>query len=271
MAVDLNHLPSPIIALASPVKTVTVAVRLFQRQRALCYLLLGFILSSLVLVLLVWLAGTAQCVFWLAAMQFFLLPLVFNFWCRKAYIKPAQLSFTAQGVCLAASDTQVQVAWVDLATYQVEFSLNKLVGAGYRLKLREVQGHAVTVNLLENNLLLPESGLRPDSALAYLSRYIGWHNRQVAAGGEAPAIVYRPGLLCRKTGTVLFTILGILLLVDLLLRWQHPTAKGTSVGVLGGALTMGLQALGQKKQGDRYAHYLRELEATGISTAEVAP
>jgi hypothetical protein len=41
--------------------------------------------------------------------------------------------------------------------------------------------------------------------------------------------------------------------------WQHPTAKGTSVGVLFGALATGLQVLGQRKQEERYARYVLAL------------
>jgi hypothetical protein len=272
MVADLNQIPSPILPATSPVATVTVATRLFYRQRALSYWLGSVFVTGALLCVgvtrLRWLP--INLVVGVAVVLLWSVPFAIGYLCRHAYLKPAHLSFTAQGVYLEASDTQVQVAWGDLATYQVEFSLNKLVGEGYRLKLREAQGHSVTVNLLERNLLLPESGLRPDSALAYLSRYIGWHDRQVAAD-EGEQIVYRPGLLTRKMGTVLFTILGILLLVDLWLRWKHPTAKGTSVSVLGVALVTGLQALGQKKQGDRYARYLGELEATGISAADVAP
>lgn len=271
MAADLNPVPSPGLALASPGNVTTVAVRLYQRQKALLYLLLGFGLSSGVFALVVWLAGTVQVVVWLAALQFFLLPLACGWWCKPAYIQPAQLTFTTQGVCLQARQTQLQVAWEDLATYQVEFSLAKLAGAGYQLKLRDVQGHCVTLNVLEEEVVLPEGGLRPDSALAYLSRYIGWYNRQVAAAGETALITYRPSLLTRQTGTVLFTAWGLLLLVDLWLRWQHPTAKGTSLSVLGGALVLGLQALGHRQQGQRYARYLRDLEAAGLCAADAAP
>lgn len=158
-----------------------------------------------------------------------------------------------------------------MATYQVAFSLNKLIGAGYQLKLREVQGHPLTVNVLETELLVPDSGLRPDSALAYLSRYIGWHNQQVMAAGQGEPIVYRPSLLCRQTGTVLLSLLGILLLVDLWIRWQHPTTKGAHVGVLFGALATGMQVLGQRKQEQRYARYVLALQAPGSRAAEAGP
>ena len=272
MAADLSQLPSPILPATFPVATVTVAVRLFYRQRALGYLLGSFVgIGGLLFVGLLRVRGPQNLLAGLAAGLFWLVPFAISYLCRRAYIKPAQLSFTTQGVCLAARDTQYQVAWENLAAYQVEFSLQKLVGAGYWLKLREVQGHAVAFNLLERQLLAPESGLRPDSALAYLSRYIGWHNRQVAAAGEGEPIVYRPSLLCRKTGTVLLTALGVLLVADLWLRWQHPAAKGTSWSVLAGALVTGLQVLGQKQQGDRYARYLLALQATGISPAEGGP
>jgi multisubunit Na+/H+ antiporter MnhG subunit len=271
MTADLNQPSSPVGALASAAKTVTVSVRLFQRQRALVYLLLGFVLSALVLVALMWLAGPAQGVLVLAALQFFVLPFAVSFWGRAAYIKPAQCSFTAQGVCLQASDWQYQVAWQDVATYQVEFSLDKLIGAGYRLKLREVQGRTVQINLLESELLLPDSGLRPDSALAYLSRYIGWHNRAAAAAGQGDPIVYRLSLLSRRTGTVLFSVLGVLLLADLWLRWQHPTTKGAHVSVLFGALATGMQVLGQRQQEERYARYVLALQAPDRSAAETEP
>lgn len=50
-------------------------------------------------------------------------------------------------------------------------------------------------------------------------------------------------------GDGLLSVLGVLLLVDLWLRWQHPTAQGTSVSVLFGALAMGMQVLGQTAAG----------------------
>jgi hypothetical protein len=271
MAADLNYPSSPGCAPASAAQTVSVSVRLFQRQRALVYLLLGFGLSTVVLVALVWLAGPAQGVLVLAALQFFVLPFAVSFWGRAAYIKPAHCSFTAQGVCLQANEWQYQVAWQHVATYQVEFSLGKLIGAGYRLKVREVQGRTVRINLLESELLLPDSGLRPDSALAYLSRYIGWHNRAAAAAGQGEPIVYRPSLLSRQPGTVLLSVLGVLLLVDLWLRWQHPTTKGAHVSVLFGALATGMQVVGQRQQEERYARYVLALQAPDSSAAETGP
>jgi hypothetical protein len=61
------------------------------------------------------------------------------------------------------------------------------------------------------------------------------------------------------------------LLLCLWLRWQHPTAKGTSVGVLFKALATGLQVLMQRKQEERYARYVLALQASSSSAAEIEP
>lgn len=257
MEASTNKLPPPALPAASPVQTVTVAVRLFHKQRANFYLLAGFVGSGLLAVALPWVAGQAKYVFWLAGVLFFLLPFAIVFVCRASYIKPALLSFTPQGLCLEASDKHYQAAWADLVAYKVEFTLGKLVGDGYRLSLRDTQGHSVALNLLEHQLVNSTDGLRSDSALAYLCRYIGWHNRQVE--GDAEKIVLLPGLLSRKIGVMLGG-LGALLLVDFGIRWLHPAKTGSTVGLLAVMLVLMLQLLGQKKSDDRYAHYLRNLQ-----------
>lgn len=104
----------------------------------------------------------------------------------------------------------------------------------------------MVLNLLERELLVPGDGIRPDLALAYLCRYIGWHNGQ--AVGEAQEIVLLPTLLAGKT--------GVMMLADLGLRWLHPVKAGSTVGVLILVIALALQLLGQKRNDDQYAHCL---------------
>lgn len=194
-----------------------------------------------------------------AALLLYLLPFAISYSCRKAYIKPALLMFTPLGMYLQASDKQYQAAWADLVAYQVEFLEGNFIGDGYRLKLWDIQGNTEAFIFLEKNLLNDESDLRPDLALAYLCRYIGRHNRQAAY-----SITYRPTLLARKAGTLLLTGMGVLLLVDLWLRWQHRTTK--SIFTCLAAVTLALQVLGQKKRNERYTRYLQAWEAEGYNT-----
>ena len=236
-----------------------MAARLFHKQRAVCYLLASFIGSSLLSLSLPWVAGPTKYVLLLAVLLFFLLPFAVVFLCRNAYIKSAEVSFTSHGLCVEATDEHYQVAWADLVAYRVQFVLGKLVGDGYRLTLREAQGHSVVLNLLEHQLVTSTDGVRADSALAYLCRYIGWHNQQA----EEERIVLQPGLLARKAGVVLLAGLGVLVLVDIGIQVLRPASKGTSLGVLAGAVALGLQVLGQKKINDRYSHYLQDFQAAG--------
>jgi hypothetical protein len=248
---------------ASSAETVTVVGQLYHRQRALGYVLASFVGSGLLTAALAWVLGPKEDVLWLPALLFFLLPFAISYWCRSAYIKPALLMFTPLGVFLQASDKQYQAAWADLAAYQVEFLLGNFIGDGYRLKLWDSQGNTEAFIFLEKKLLNDESDLRPDLALAYLCRYIGRHNRQAAY-----PITYRPTLLARKAGTILLTCLGLLLAVDLWLRWQHRNTK--SIFTCLAAVTLALQVLGQKKQNDRYARYLQAWEAEGYDAASEA-
>lgn len=254
-----QQLPPPALAPTAPPAAALVAVRLFHRQRALGYLLASFVGSGLLACALTQVPGNVSYLAYLGAVLFLALPLALNYAWRAAYIKPALLSLTPWGLCLEASDTHYQVAWADLATYQAEFMLGNLVGDGYRLKLWDAQGYSVVLNLLENNIL-PDSadGLRPNSALAYLARYIGWHNR--LAAGNAPKIVFRPTLLARKTGTVLLVGLGTLLLLGLGMHWLHPHDKGVTPALLAGAVVLPIKLLSIKERDDRYNRYLHNLE-----------
>jgi hypothetical protein len=195
----------------------------------------------------------------LFAVLFWLVPIATMYLSRHAYIKPAQLTFTTQGAWLEASDKQYQVAWVDLAAYQVEFSLNAVVGSGYRLKLWDTQGQSVALNLLERELIDSTPGIRTDAGLAYLCRYIGKHNRQA----QQEQIVLRPLLLARKTGVVLLAIVGILALVDVALWVQNLATRNNQIGILAVTIILVLQALGKKQQNERYDRYLQTLQEEG--------
>lgn len=254
-------IPVPASSPASMARTVTVPTRLFHKQRGLLYLLLGFVLSSLLFIVIVWLAGKMPSMVWLGALQFFLLPLTAFFVWKNLFVEPASLSFTTQGLSLEASDEHYQIAWANLATYKVEFSLDKLIGAGYRLTLRDVQGHSTVFNLLERQLLDSAGGFRADSALAYLCRYIGWHNTN--AESNANQIEVLPTLFDRKVGVLLLAGLAVLTLVDVGLRVLHPVKAGGTAGTLIIALVLGLQLLGQKRSSERYKSYLLKLQEEG--------
>ena len=126
----MSNLLIPVITPDYPAKAVTVPVQLFHKQRGLLYFLSGLVISSLLLVVLVWLAGTVKFVVFLGAIQFFLLPIAALFIFKGYFVKPALLSFTIQGFTLEASDQQDQVAWTNLAAYKVEFSMSNLLGEG---------------------------------------------------------------------------------------------------------------------------------------------
>jgi hypothetical protein len=246
---------------ASPAKTVSVAARLFYKQRAVGYLVASFLGSSLLSLGILWVAGPTTYALLLAVLLFFLLPFILVYAWRASYIKPALLSFTPEGLYLEANEEHYQVAWADLVAFQVHFILGKMIGDGYRLKLQCATGQSIVFNLLEHQLVNPTNGVRPDSALAALCRYIGWHNRQ--ATGGTTQIALRPGLLARKTGVVLLAGLGALVAADLGFRMLHPAISGETVGLLAGAVALALQVLGQKKNDDRYSRYLRTLQDQG--------
>jgi hypothetical protein len=268
MEASLHPLPPPFPTPAASADTVTVSVRLLHRQRVLCY----FLASVTVISVLVF--GSARYlgannlprnrssvdhIVVLLAVLFWLVPIATMYLSRHAYIKPAQFSFTAQGTWLEASDKQYQVAWADLAAYQVEFSLNAVVGSGYRLKLWDTQGQSVAFNVLERELIDSTPGIRPDAGLAYLCRHIGKYNRQA----QQEQIVLRPPLLARKTGVVLVVVIGILALVDVVLWVQNLATGKVHLTVLAAMIVLVLQVLGQKQQNDRYTRYLQTLQEEG--------
>ena len=263
----MNDLSAPVITPAPSATTVTA--RLFHRQRALFCMLIGFAISSLLLVVIVWLAGLSQFVLLLAAMQFFLLPFAVLFSWKSYVIKTVLLSFTTQGLSLEASDQQYQIAWENLAGYKVEFNLDQLIGAGYRLTLRDTQGHSTVFNLLEQQLVDSAGGFRGDSALSHMCRYIGWYNKK--AEGSMGQVVLLPTIFDRKIGTLLLGAIGILLLVDLGMRALHPARTVETLGTLAMALMLGLHAWGQKRNNDRYINYLHKLEAEGSDSYAVGP
>ena len=135
--------------------------------------------------------------------------------------------------------------------------------SGYRLKIKTAQGQTVVLNLLEQHLINPNGGFRADSALAYLCRYIGWYNKR--AQGNTEKIVPLPTIFDRKVGVLLMGVLGILLLVDFGLRVLHPFKSGETMGLLIISLVMAAQLLGQKKNNDRYKHFLQNLQDEGSS------
>lgn len=219
MEASLPPLPLPVPTPAASADTVTVSVRLLHRQRALCYSLANFAVMGVLVFGSAKYLGTTDLprdrssvehIAVLLAVLFWLVPFATMYLSRQAYIKPAQFSFTTQGAGLEASDKQYQVAWADLAAYQVEFALTALVGSGYRLKLWDTQGQSVAFNLLERELLTDTPGIRTNAGLAYLCQYIGRYNRRA----QQEQIVLRPTLLSRKPGVVLLAVVGILVLVD---------------------------------------------------------
>jgi hypothetical protein len=268
MEASLNPLPPLVHTPAASTDTVIVAVRLLHRQR-----LLGYFLAS-VTAISVLVFGSAKYlgannlprdrssvdhIVMLLAVLFWLVPIATMYLSRHAYVKPAQFSFTTQGAWLEASDKQYQVVWADLAAYQVEFSLATAVGSGYRLKLWDTQGQSVAFNLLERELIDSTPGIRPDTGLAYLCRYIGKYNRQA----KQEQIVLRPPLLARKTGVVLVVVIGILALVDVVLWVQNLATGKVHLKVLAAMVVLVLQVLGQKQQNDRYYRYLHTLQEEG--------
>jgi hypothetical protein len=272
MEASLHPLPPPFPAPAASAETVTVSLRLLYRQRILCYSLASFTVMGVIVFgsakylgtnNLPWNRGSVEPIAVLLAVLFWLVPIAIAYISRHAYIKPAQFSFTAQGVWLEASDKQYQVVWADLAAYQVEFSLTALVGSGYRLKLWDTQGQSVVFNLLERELLTDTPGIRTDTGLAYLCQYIGRYNRQA----QQEQIVLRPPLLSRKPGVVLLAVVGILVLVDVAFWVQNLATRNVHISVLAGAIVLVLQVLGQKKQNDRYARYLHALQEEGLGAS----
>jgi hypothetical protein len=263
----MNSLSVSDIPVASPVETVTVSARLLHKQRGVLYLLLGFVVSGLLLVGIIWLAGSSQGVLLLAVMQFFLLPFAaVSIW-KSLYVEPVLLSFTSQGLSLKASDQHYQEAWANLAGYKVEMTLDQLVGAGYRLTLQDIQGHSEVFNILEQALVDSDGEFRADSALSHLCRYIGWYNKSMA--GKAEQIVLLPTIFDRKIGKWLLGIIGVLFLFDIGIRGLHFPKASETLGTLAAVFVLCLHTWGQKRNNDRYTSYIHRLEGNDLGSCSI--
>ena len=203
-------------------------ITLFNLKKGILIFLLSFCFSTVIAGGLPFLLGKTNSIFMLAAILFFAIPLLYLPVIRKKCLQKALLSFN-EGGCSIQGQRNTDIRWDDIATYTIR-PWNSMVGNGFIFNARGKDGHHVKLAILEKDFVSPSGDIKKDSLLfGFCQRIMDFNSTQAS---ELDKIALQPGYLASASGTVLFWIPAVLLLIDLLYRATHPGKGGKNIGFL---------------------------------------
>lgn len=228
-----------------------------NRRKTIITSLLYFVAFAVLALLLVFLSRGNYNMMLLAAFLFFLGPLGLIYFNKNKFFFSVNLTVTDQSLKITEPGQEEKVIlWSTVESWQTEIT-KSLQGTGYILRFWHHDHSKQTFTFYES--LFEANELRNDTALYAICRGIGRYNRALSNGHP---ITLKPNFFATKPGTIVLTLLGLLIWGDLLLRYEQGKVSGRvpSVGLIVIVLIVALSIFDRKRKGDTTYRQLQALQ-----------